>query len=96
MGKEIWGYARNKMAQILRTEPGKIQEEWLLHPQIWPPKRNRAILWILAQVILFRTQTRWKLTLQDFMDFMRCERRKLLSKEGATDKVGNYLIVIVE
>jgi hypothetical protein len=33
-GKVIWGYARNKMAQILRTEPGKIQEEWLLHPQI--------------------------------------------------------------
>jgi hypothetical protein len=94
-GKVIWGYARNKKAQILRTEPGKIPEEWLLHPQvvIWPPKRNRAILWILAQVIHFRTQTQGKLTLPDFM---RLKRWKLLSTAKATEKVGNYLIVIVE
>jgi exonuclease III len=97
-GEVIWGHARNKMAQILRTAPGRIPAEWLIHPQviIWPPKRNKAILWIMAQVIHFRTQSQWKLTLQDYMDFMRRQRWKLMLTTDATDKVGNYLVVIGE
>jgi hypothetical protein len=57
-GRAIWEYAKSLMTQMLRTILSRIFDDWLLHPQfrIWPPKRRRAILWTLAQTILFRTQ----------------------------------------
>lgn len=54
----IWEYARGLLAGMLKTVPSRIPEDWLLHPQlkIWPLKRRRAIVWILAQMVLFRSQ----------------------------------------
>jgi hypothetical protein len=65
-GKAMWDYTEILMARMLRTSPTTIPDEWLLHPQfhIRPPKRHRAILWTLANVLLFRNeQQQWNLTL---------------------------------
>jgi hypothetical protein len=45
-----------------RTTPPQIPDDWILHPQfqLWPPKRRNAILWVLANVVLFRTQQQWR------------------------------------
>jgi hypothetical protein len=84
-GRAAWEHSKRLMACMLRTIPARIPDEWLLHPQfhIWPPKRRRAILWTLAQVILFRTQQTRTLKLQDFMDFPQRSRWKpTRSKRG--------------
>jgi hypothetical protein len=95
-GRDIWDYSKSLLAQMLQTVPNRIPDEWLMHPQftMWPPKRRRAILWIMANVIHFRTQQRWHLTLQDFMDFMLRSRWKLTQTKRGRESVGNYLKVM--
>jgi len=41
------------------------------HFTLWPPRRRRAVLWVLANLVIFRTQQQRKLTLQDFIGFMK-------------------------
>jgi hypothetical protein len=95
-GRDIWRYAKALMARMLRTTPNQIQDDWILHPQfqLWPPKRRNAILWVLANIALFRTQQQWHLTLHDFMDFLKRSRWKQLCSKRAKESVGNYLIVM--
>ena len=78
-GEHIWTWTRQRLAWILRTIPELIPSDWLLRPHftLWPPKRRRAVLWILANLILFRTQQRRELTLQHFIDFMKRSKWKL-------------------
>jgi hypothetical protein len=57
-------------------------------------KRRRAVLWIMANVVHFRTQQRWNLTLQDFMDFMLRSRWKLTQTKRGRESVGNYLKIM--
>jgi hypothetical protein len=78
-GREIWEYAKILMAKMLSSIPSRIPDDWLLHPPIpeMAPKRRRAILWTLAQTILFRTLQLRTLTRQDFQDFLRRSRWKL-------------------
>jgi hypothetical protein len=77
-GKEMRIWTKQKLAQMLRTVPDCIPDGWLMCPQftLWPPQRNRAVLWLLANLITFRTQKRY-LTLQDFIDFIKRTRWKL-------------------
>ena len=95
-GRAIWNYAKNLIAQMLRTTPNSIPDDWLIHPQfrIRTPKCRGAILWMLAQVILFRTQQERTLTLQDFLDFLQRSRWKLYQSKKGRNGVGNYLSVM--
>jgi hypothetical protein len=95
-GRAIWEHSKRLMAWMLRTIPSRIPDDWLLHPQfqIWPPKRRRAILWTLAQVILFRTQQTRTLTLRDFMELLQRSRWKLTRSKKGRESVGNYLSVL--
>jgi hypothetical protein len=96
-GKTIWGYVKALMAQTLQTTPRQIPDTWLLQPQfnLRPPKCRNAFLWLLATIIQFRTQQKWKLTLQDFLDFLK-RRWKLMASGKPRESVGNYLVVIDE
>jgi len=78
-GPQIWQWRTQKLALILRTIPTQIPSEWLLRPQcaLWPPTRRRAVLWILANVIIFRTRLNQELTLRDFIAFMQAHKYKL-------------------
>jgi hypothetical protein len=95
-GRDIWEHSKSLIAQLLRTMPSSIPDDWLLHPQLhtWPPQRDRAILWTLAQVILFRTQQTRTLTIPYFMDFLQRPRWKLTRSKKGRDSVGNYLSVM--
>ena len=95
-GKEIWEYTKTLMARMLRTSPTPIPNDWLVHPQfqIWPPKRQRAILWTLANVVLFRTQQQWNLTLQDYTDFLQRSKWEVMCRKKGRHSVGNYLTVM--
>ena len=86
-GSDICELSKGLIAQMLRTTPSKIPNDWFLHPQFRtrPATRHRAILWTLEQVILFRTQQTRTLILQDFMDFLQRSRWKFnCSKKGET------------
>jgi len=65
-GEHIWTWTKQCLAWILRTIPELIPSEW-------PPKRRRAVLWVLANVVIFRTQQQRELTLQDYIDFIKVE-----------------------
>ena len=64
-GRRIWHYSKTLIARMMRTIPDRIPNDWILHPQfnIWPPKRRRAILWVIAHVVIFRIQQQTNLTL---------------------------------
>jgi len=48
--KSNWELIPNQIARMRRVAPKNIPKEWLLRPQmsLWPPQRQRAVLWILA------------------------------------------------
>jgi len=81
---------------MLRTTPNRIADDWIMHPQfqIWPPKKHRAILWTLANVIIFRLKQKTNLTLQDYVDLLQRSRWKLMRPEKERELVGNYLTVL--
>ena len=95
-GRRIWQYTKTQIILILRTIPSRIPDEWILRPQfnIRPKKRNNAILWMIANVVIFRSQQHTPLTLQDFIDFLLRTRWKLLNQKRGRNLVGKYLTVI--
>jgi len=62
--------------------------------QIWPTKLNNPVLWLIANVVIFRHQQRTTLTLNNFMDFLLRTRWKLLNYTRGRKLFGNYLTVI--
>ena len=58
------------------------------------PKTACALLWLLDNLVIFRTQHQWELTLQDFIDFMKRPKWKLYQSHKREGNVGNYLSVI--
>ena len=61
-----------------------------------PPKRRRAILWILASFVAYRLQRRQMLTCQDYYEFIRRAKWKLQQTTRWHESVGNYLRVLDE
>jgi len=95
-GRTIWQYTKTLLARMLRTIPARIPDDWAPRPQfnIWPPKRHRAILWVVTNAVIFRIQQHSTLTLHDFMDFLLSCRWKLMRHKRGRDLVGNYLTVL--
>ena len=58
------------------------------------PRRRRAVLWVLANLVIFRTQQQRELTLQDFIEFMKRSKWKLYQSHKREASVGNYFSVI--
>jgi len=72
-GLAIWEWTRERIAWILRTDPSRIPEEWILRLQfhIWPPQRHKVVLWILAHMVWFRMRERRVPSAQEYSDFLR-------------------------
>jgi hypothetical protein len=64
--------------------------------RIWPPTRRRAVLWMIAQLVTYRTQQRHELTWQDYYDFLQRTKRKLYKEPNRIERVGHYLRVTDE
>ena len=93
---QIWTWTKQRLAWILRTIPERIPSDWLLRPHftLWPPRRRHAMLWLLANLVIFRTQQQRELTLQDFIEFMKRSKWKLCQSHKRVVSVGIYLSVI--
>ena len=94
--EQIWTWTKQRLAWILRTVPERIPSDWLLRPHftLWPPRRRRAVSWVLANLVIFRTQQQLELTLQDFIDFMKQSKWKMYQSHKREVSVGNCLSVI--
>jgi len=66
----------DEMGIILRMDPKYTFKEWTLRPFFifWPRQRQAAILWIQAHLVHYRLQTHWRLSIYEFMDFLRRSR----------------------
>jgi len=55
-----WKRIQNHIARMLRVAPKNIPHEWLICPKmnLWPPQRQRAVLWLLARYVSFTTERR--------------------------------------
>jgi len=97
-GQVMWDWTKGRNAIILRTTVRHTPDDWLLRPtfKIWPPKRRRAVLWILANFVAYRLQQRQMLTCQDYYDFLRRAKWKLQQTTRWHERVGNYLRVLGE
>ena len=94
-GKEIWDWTRIRIAWIMRTDPARIAQERLLRPQfqIWEPRRHRAVLWFLANMVWFRMQERQAPSAQEYCKFLRRTRWEVYQATRRMKHVGNYLEV---
>jgi hypothetical protein len=92
----MWQWTQMRIAAILRTESRHIPSEWPLHPTcgILPPRRRRAVLWMLANFVFFRATQRARLTPMDYADFMRRARWKTYGVPQRARFIGNYLVVL--
>ena len=63
----------------VRTDQSRIPDDWLLRPDftLWPSKRHKAVLWLVAHYVSFRTGQDRGLTTLDYFDFLRRSRWKL-------------------
>ena len=84
------------LTRLLNTDRRRIPEDWLLRPTInvRPPKIQPAVLWILANFIMYRLQQRRTLSPQDYHDFLQRAKWKFYKTESRLKKVGNYLSII--
>jgi len=57
-GTRIWNWTKRRIAWILPTDPANIPQDWTTRPkfQLRPPQRHRAVLWILVQMVWYRTK----------------------------------------
>jgi hypothetical protein len=91
-GPVIWNWTRAKVGLILRMDPKHTPRTWPLRPDFhyWPPQRQTALIWILAYLVYYRVQTHRRLSLRDFMDFLKRARWKVHFRKGQIPNTGRY------
>jgi len=96
VGQYEWEWTRQLLAIMLRTEPRWVPDEWLLRPYftLWPPQRQRAVLWVLAHFVIFRSQLERNQTFQNYIDFLWRSKWNLYRKRNRITQVGNYLRIL--
>ena len=72
-GPVIWTWTNKLLAYILRVDHRQIPQAWTIRPDFhhWPLQRQSAVLWILAHIIHYRLLTQRRLSLLDYVDFLR-------------------------
>ena len=75
-GPVVWTWTRARIVAVLRLHPKHIPEGWTLRPNFhqWPPQKQAAIVWIVAHLVTYRHQTQRRLSLADYMDFLKRAR----------------------
>ena len=93
--KLIWNWTRQRIAAITITNPLDVPEEWALRPDfhIRSLQRNKAVVWLLAHLVAYHIQGQRRMSLLDYMDFMRQARWKADSRPIGYTVVGSHLTV---
>ena len=78
-GPVIWIWTKKLLGYILGVDHRHIPQDWAIRPdfQQWPPQKRSAVLWIMAHFVQYRFLTQRRLSLLDYMDFLRRARWKL-------------------
>ena len=92
-GPAIWDWTRRRVAMMLSMEPRHIPIAWTLYPdfRFWPPGRRRAVLWILAHMVWFRTKGPRCQSLVDYIDHMRRSKCRAYAQPKRLAQVGKCL-----
>jgi hypothetical protein len=95
-GRRQWDWTKKKLASILHMDPRRIPEDWTTRPQFhnWPPRRHRAMLWLVGHLVLSRWRNRTDVSEIEYMDYLRRSRWKIYRSPKRMDLVGNYLRII--
>jgi hypothetical protein len=77
-------------------DPKHIPPEWTLRPAFhyWPAQRQATILWIMAHLIHYRLQNCRRLSLLDYMDFLKRARWKAYHRTLRRPETCRYLDVL--
>jgi exonuclease III len=91
----IWQWTKNRIATILRYNQQYIPPEWILRPQFqfWPPQRHNAIVWIIGHLVWYLTNEH-RLSLTDYIDFLRRARWKIINTQQSRRTMGKYLEIL--
>jgi len=94
--KLVWNWTRERIAAITSTNPLDVPEEWAVRPDfhIRPPQMHKAIMWMLAHLVDYHIQGQRRISLLDYIDFMRQARWKADSRSTRRTAVGSYLTVL--
>jgi hypothetical protein len=97
-GVLIWNWMAAKIANILRMAPRHIPKDWLLRPscKIRPVSRKRAVLWLLAQVIIYHTDGNQASSLLEYKEHVRSQKTNLYDCHNRRKLVANYLTDVDE
>jgi len=89
-----WERTRKLIATILGTDLRRISTEWLVRPTIklWPPKRHRAVLWMLAMYVRYCMQRQRDMLRSDCYEFLRRSRWKTYTRTIETIWLGTILM----
>jgi hypothetical protein len=89
-------WTKRRIALFLRTDPANIPPDWTTRPQfqLWPPKRHRAVLWILTRLVWYRIKEGRTWSEQDYSDFLRRTRWKAYQAKRRQECVGKYLQIL--
>jgi hypothetical protein len=95
-GQRMWEWTRMKIAKLMRTSMNRIPRGWLMRPQdvLWPPTRRRSVMWMIANMVLFRVEYPRKTNLKEYTNFMRERKRQLYLRHDRRRPVANYLCVV--
>jgi hypothetical protein len=95
-GPIIWKWTKKILCYMLRVDLRYIPPEWTIRPTFrhWPVRKQSAVLWVLAHVVHYRLQPQRRLSLVDYMDFLRRARWKLYRHDCRPLVTGRYLDVI--
>ena len=92
-GRLKWMWTLARLGVILSMDPRHILPEWPIRPAFmyWPQQRQAALLWIIAHSVYYRLQSHRRLSLKDFMDFLRRASWKTYHRAGKRSNTGRYL-----
>ena len=95
-GSEQWDWMKTRIAAILFMDKQWIPDHWILRPQInvWPPKRPRAILWMLAHFSVFRTNNNSSKTNANYLMYLQGAFQTIYDTPKRMESVGEYLSVL--
>jgi hypothetical protein len=95
-GPEQWELMKLRIASILRIDQRWTPDAWILRPQfkLWPSQRHRATIWMITQIVAFRTQHRKERTNSEYIDHLQQALQTIYLHKHRPKLVGNYLTIL--
>jgi hypothetical protein len=92
-GRVMWSWTRARMAAILNVHPNAISADWTLRPDFHflPLQRHAAIFWILAHLVFYCMQASHRLSMNDYMGFLRRATWNQKQRPSKSQQTGHHL-----